>query len=90
MNMVYKDSKKAKIIKIFQLEVGALASKIIHPEVIILSYRTGANKGRGLYSKKILWSIGAAYKQERLQLKKNFLKKNQSFNSQNLGFCTFF
>ena len=47
-------------------------------------YRTGANKGRGLYSKKILWSIGAAYKQERLQLKKNFLKKNQSFNSQNL------
>ena len=45
-------------------------------------YRTGANKGRGLYSKKILWSIGAAYKQERLQLKKNFLKKNQSFNSQ--------
>ena len=38
MNMVYKDSKKAKIIKIFQLEVGALASKIIHPELTILSY----------------------------------------------------
>ena len=37
--MVYKDSKKAKIIKIFQLEVGALSSKIIHPEVTILSYR---------------------------------------------------
>ena len=36
--MVYKDSKKAKIIKIFQLEVGALASKIIHPEVTLLSY----------------------------------------------------
>ena len=36
--MVYKDSKKAKIIKIFQLEVGALSSKIIHPEVTILSY----------------------------------------------------
>ena len=38
MNMVYKDSKKAQIIKIFLLEVGALASKIIHPEVTILSY----------------------------------------------------
>ena len=38
MNMVYKDSKKAKIIKIFQLEVGALALKIIHPEVTLLSY----------------------------------------------------
>ena len=38
-------------------------------------YRTGANKGRGLYSKKIFWSIGAAYKQERLQFKKKFLKK---------------
>ena len=38
INMVYKDSKKAKIIKIFQLEVGALSSKIIHPEVTILSY----------------------------------------------------
>ena len=38
MNMVYKDSEKAKIIKIFQLEVGALESKIIHPEVTILSY----------------------------------------------------
>ena len=38
INMVYKDSKKAKIIKIFQLEVGALASKIIHPEVTLLSY----------------------------------------------------
>ena len=36
--MVYKDSKKAKIIKIFQLEVGALASKMIHPEVTLLSY----------------------------------------------------
>ena len=36
--MVYKDSKKAKINKIFQLEVGALASKIIHPEVTLLSY----------------------------------------------------
>ena len=36
--MVYEDSKKAKIIKIFQLEVGALASKIIHPEVTIISY----------------------------------------------------
>ena len=38
MNMVYEDSKNEKISKIFQLEVGALASKIIHPEVIILSY----------------------------------------------------
>ena len=36
--MVYKGSKKAKIIKVFQLEVGALASKIIYPEVTILSY----------------------------------------------------
>ena len=36
--MVYEDSRNAKISKIFQLEVGALASKIIHPEVIILSY----------------------------------------------------
>ena len=41
----------------------------------ISKYRTGANKGRGLHSKKIFWSIGAAYKQERLQFKKNFLKK---------------
>ena len=63
---------------------------MLYIDDIQLEYRTGANKGRGLYSKKILWSIGAAYKQERLQLKKNFLKKNQSFNSQNLGFCTFF
>ena len=36
--MVYEDSRNAKISKIFQLEVGALASKIIHPEVTILSY----------------------------------------------------
>ena len=36
--MVYKDSKNAKIIKIFQQEVGALALKIIHPEITILSY----------------------------------------------------
>ena len=36
--MVYKDSKNAKIIKIFQQEVGALALKIIHPELTILSY----------------------------------------------------
>ena len=36
--MVYKDSKNAKIIKIFQQEVGALASKNIYPEVTILSY----------------------------------------------------
>ena len=38
MNMVYEDSRNAKISKIFQLEVGALVSKIIHPEVTILSY----------------------------------------------------
>ena len=38
MNMVYEDSRNAKISKIFQLEMGALASKIIHPEVTILSY----------------------------------------------------
>ena len=38
MNMVYKDFKNAKIIKIFQQEVGALALKIIHPEITILSY----------------------------------------------------
>ena len=38
INMVYKDSKKAKIIKIFQQEVGGIASKIIHPELTILSY----------------------------------------------------
>ena len=38
MNMVYKDSEKAKIIKIFQLKVGVLASKNIHSEVTILSY----------------------------------------------------
>ena len=36
--MVYEDSRNAKISKIFQLEVGALASKIIHPEAIKLSY----------------------------------------------------
>ena len=36
--MVYEDSRNAKISKIFQLEVGALASKIIHPEVTLLSY----------------------------------------------------
>ena len=38
INMVYEDSRNAKISKIFQLEVGALASKIIHPEVTILNY----------------------------------------------------
>ena len=37
--MVYKDSKNAKIIKIFQQEVGALALRIIHPEIAILSYK---------------------------------------------------
>ena len=36
--MVYEDSRNAEISKIFQLEMGALASKIIHPEVTILSY----------------------------------------------------
>ena len=36
--MVYKVSKNAKIIKIFQQEVGALALEIIHPEITILSY----------------------------------------------------
>ena len=36
--IIHKDSKNAKIIKIFQLEVGALASKIILPEVTLLSY----------------------------------------------------
>ena len=41
MNMVYEDSKKAKIIKIFQLDEGALALKIIHPEVTLLSYVKG-------------------------------------------------
>jgi len=38
MNIVYKDSKNTKIIKIFQQKVGALASKNIYPEVTILSY----------------------------------------------------
>ena len=38
MNMAYEDSRNAKISKIFQLEVDALASKIIHPEVTILNY----------------------------------------------------
>ena len=36
--MVHEDSRNAKTSKVFQLKVGALASKIIHPEVIILSY----------------------------------------------------
>ena len=36
--MVYEDSRNANISKKFQLEVCALASKVIHPEVIILSY----------------------------------------------------
>ena len=36
--MVYEDSRNAKISKIFQLEVGALGSKIIHPEVTLQSY----------------------------------------------------
>ena len=73
------------IIESVMLKCSPLSEFFSNPGFLeILSYRTGANKGRGLYSKKILWSIGAAYKQERLQLKKNFLKKNQSFNSQNL------
>ena len=38
MDMMHKDSKNAKIVKIFQLEVGVLASKIIHPEDTILTY----------------------------------------------------
>ena len=38
INVVYKDSKNTKIIKIFQQEVGGIASKIIHPELTILSY----------------------------------------------------
>ena len=71
MNIDLQKRKLAGIIVLFRSSIG-------------VTYRTGANKGRGLYSKKILWSIGAAYKQERLQLKKNFLKRNQSFNSQNL------
>ena len=33
---------------------------------ICFKYRTGANKGRGLYSKKIFWAILAANNQERL------------------------
>ena len=35
---MYKNSKNAKIKKIFQQEVGTLASKSIHPEITILSY----------------------------------------------------
>ena len=38
INVVYKDSKNTKIIKIFQQEAGGIASKIIHPELTILSY----------------------------------------------------
>ena len=54
--MVYKDSKKAKIIKIFQLEVGALGSKIIHSEVTILSYvvKLRAQLGKAKRESKIL------------------------------------
>ena len=54
INMVYKDSKEAKIIKIFQLEVGALASKIIHPEVTILSRGLRKLDGQTGFQKKIL------------------------------------
>ena len=38
INVVYKDSKNAKIIKKFQLKVGELASKVVLPESTILSY----------------------------------------------------
>ena len=36
--MVHEDPRNEKISKLFQLKVDNLASKIIHPEVIILSY----------------------------------------------------
>ena len=56
--MVYEDSRNAKISKIFQLEVGALVSKIIHPEVTILSYvvKLWAQLGKAK-GKKIFWVI---------------------------------
>ena len=44
--MVYEDSRNAKISKIFQLEVGALASKIIHPEVISYIVKLRAQFGK--------------------------------------------
>ena len=55
--MVYKDSKKAKIIKIFQQEAGALASKIIHPELTILSYvvKLWAQLGKIFYKNFFEW-----------------------------------
>ena len=36
------------------------------------TYRTRANKGRGLYSKNIFWAIIAAINQERLLFENNF------------------
>ena len=40
-----------------------------------LSYRTRANKGRGLYSKNIFWAIIAANNQERLLFENYFSHK---------------
>ena len=56
MNMVYKDSKNAKIMKTFQQEVDTYASKIIHLEIITLSHmvKFGAQLGKAKDQKKFL------------------------------------
>ena len=50
LSQVYKDFKKAKIIKLFQL---AFASKIIHPEGTVLSYvvKHSAQLGKAKHEK---------------------------------------
>ena len=54
--MVVEHSKNARIIKIFQLEVVAFASKIINPEVTVLSYvvQLSAQLGKALNKRKFL------------------------------------
>ena len=56
MNMVYKDSKNAKIIQIFQLEGGALVSKVKWPGFTISCYVVKLQRlgGKGKYASKFL------------------------------------
>ena len=54
--MTYKDSKNAKIAQIFQLERGALVSKVKWPGVTISRYVVKLQRliGKGQYDSKIL------------------------------------
>ena len=56
MNMMYKDSKNAKIIQIFQLEGGALVSKVKWPGFTISRYVVKLQRlvGKGKYASKFL------------------------------------